>query len=142
MKIIENRRTETRKHFTQMTKEEIDLITEKIKNSVNNDVKTVKILPHAYNHFFRRTPKTQSYRRLICHALLDFNVIEYKKIYNDVNLVEERSVIRGVDILNGESIVIVYSITHRCIVTLWVNSKEDTHKTLDFSLYDKNMEIK
>lgn len=142
MKIIENRRTETRKHFTQMTKEEIDLVTEKIKNSVNNDVKTVNILPHAYNHFFRRTPKTQSYRRLICLALLNFNVIEYKKIYNDVNLVEERAVIRGINTINDEDIVIVYSITHRCIVTLWVNDTDDTHKTLDISLYDENMKIK
>lgn len=139
---MNSERKEIRKHFTQMTEEEISIVTNKIKQSVNNDVKTVNILPHAYNHFFRRTPKTQAYRRLIGRALLNFNAIEYKKIYNGVNLVEERALIRGTDVLNGEGVVIVYSISHRCIVTLWINDTDDMHSTLDMSLYDENMEIK
>ena len=137
-------RKEVRKHFTQMDEQELTIVENKIKSSVNGDVNYVNIIPHAFDNLYKRLRKGRdinTYKIMLAQALLDFTPIEFKRIYNDVNLVEERSVLRGNRLVNGESIVLVYSITKRTIITLWVNSLEDMHSTLDMSLYDSNMEI-
>lgn len=137
-------RKEVRKHFTQMDEQELTIVENKIKSSVNGDVNSVNIIPHAFDNLYKRLRKGRdinTYKIMLAQALLDFTPIEFKRIYNDVNLVEERSVLRGNRLVNGESIVLVYSITKRTIITLWVNSLGDMHSTLDLNLYDSNMEI-
>lgn len=143
MKTNKNRK-EIRKHFTQMSEQELTIVENKIKSSVNRDVNSVNIIPHAFDNLYKRLRKGRdinTYKIMLAQALLDFTPIEFKRIYNGVNLVEERSVLRGNRLVNRESIVLVYSITKRTIITLWVNSLEDMHSTLDMSLYDSNMEI-
>ena len=137
-------RKEIRKHFTQMNEQELKIVKNKIKSSVNGDVNSVNIVPHAFDNLFKRLRKGRdinTYKVMLAQTLIDFTPIEFKRIYNGVNLVEERSVLRGNRLVNGESIVLVYSITKRTIVTLWVNSLDDMHSTLDMSLYDSDMEI-
>ena len=137
-------RKEIRKHFTQMNEQELKIVKNKIKSSVNGDVNSVNIVPHAFDNLFKRLRKGRdinTYKVMLAQTLIDFTPIEFKRIYNGVNFVEERSVLRGNRLVNGESIVLVYSITKRTIVTLWVNSLDDMHSTLDMSLYDSDMEI-
>lgn len=136
-----NQRKEIRKHFTQMTEKEMMIVKDKIDKSVNGDVKSVNIVHHALENFIKRTPQRKEYKWMMARALTNFTPIEFKRIYSGVNLVEERSLLRGTDIVNGESFVMVYSITNRKIITLWVNALEDMHSTLDMNLYDSNMEI-
>ena len=143
MKTNKNRK-EVRKHFTQMDEQELKIVENKIKNSVNRDVNSVNIILHAFDNLYKRLRKGRdinTYKIMLAQTLIDFTPIEFKRIYNGVNLVEERSLLRGNRLVNGESIVLVYSITKRTIITLWVNSLEDMHSTLDMSLYDSNMEI-
>ena len=137
-------RKEIRKHFTQMDEQELKIVENKIKNSVKGDVNSVNIIPHAFDNLYKRLRKGRdinTYKIMLAQALLDFTSIEFKRIYNGVNLVEERSVLRGNRLVNGESIVLVYSITKRTIVTVWINSLNDMHSTLDTNLYDSEMVI-
>ena len=137
-------RKEIRKHFTQMNEQELEIVKNKIKSSVNGDVNSVNIVPHAFDNLFKRLRKGRdinTYKIMLAQTLIDFTPIEFKRIYNGVNLVEERSVLRGNRLVNGESIVLVYSITHRKIITVWINSLGDMHNTLDMNLYDSKMVI-
>ena len=137
-------RKEIRKHFTQMNEQELKIVKNKIKSSVNGDVNSVNIVPHAFDNLFKRLRKGRdinTYKVMLAQTLIDFTPIEFKRIYNGVNLVEERSVLRGNRLVNEESIVLVYSITHRKIITVWINSLNDTHSTLDTNLYDSKMVI-
>ena len=138
------RRKEIRKHFTQMNEQELEIVKNKIKSSVNGDVNSVNIVPHAFDNLFKRLRKGRdinTYKIMLAQTLIDFTPIEFKRIYNGVNLVEERSVLRGNRLVNEESIVLVYSITHRKIITVWINSLNDMHSTLDTNLYDSEMVI-
>ena len=137
-------RKEIRKHFTQMNEQELKIVKNKIKSSVNGDVNSVNIVPHAFDNLFKRLRKGRdinTYKVMLAQTLIDFTPIEFKRIYNGVNLVEERSVLRGNRLVNEESIVLVYSITHRKIITVWINSLNDMHSTLDTNLYDSEMVI-
>ena len=137
-------RKEIRKHFTQMNEQELEIMKNKIKSSVNGDVNSVNIVPHAFDNLFKRLRKGRdinTYKIMLAQTLIDFTPIEFKRIYNGVNLVEERSVLRGNRLVNEESIVLVYSITQRKIITVWINSLNDMHSTLDTNLYDSEMEI-
>ncbi|AIX12554.1 hypothetical protein WRP3_051 [Lactococcus phage WRP3] len=137
-------RKEIRKHFTQMNEQELEIVKNKIKSSVNGDVNSVNIVPHAFDNLFKRLRKGRdinTYKIMLAQTLIDFTPIEFKRIYNGVNLVEERSVLRGNRLVNEESIVLVYSITHRKIITVWINSLNDMHSTLDTNLYDSEMVI-
>lgn len=137
-------RKEIRKHFTQMNEQELGIVENKIKSSVNRDVNSVNIVPHAFDNLFKRLRKGRdinTYKVMLAQTLIDFTPIEFKRIYNGVNLVEERSVLRGNRLVNEESIVLVYSITHRKIITVWINSLNDMHSTLDTNLYDSEMVI-
>lgn len=137
------KRKEIRKHFTQMNEQELEIVKNKIKNSVKGDVNSVNIVPHAFDNLFKRLRKGRdinTYKVMLAQTLIDFTPIEFKRI-NGVNLVEERSVLRGNRLVNEESIVLVYSITHRKIITVWINSLNDMHSTLDTNLYDSEMVI-
>ena len=137
-------RKEIRKHFTQMNEQELEIVKNKIKSSVNGDVNSVNIVPHAFDNLFKRLRKGRdinTYKAMLAQTLIDFTPIEFKRIYNGVNLVEERSVLRGNRLVNEESIVLVYSITQRKIITVWINSLNDMHSTLDTNLYDSEMVI-
>ena len=137
-------RKEIRKHFTQINEQELEIVKNKIKSSVNGDVNSVNIVPHAFDNLFKRLRKGRdinTYKIMLAQTLIDFTPIEFKRIYNGVNLVEERSVLRGNRLVNEESIVLVYSITHRKIITVWINSLNDMHSTLDTNLYDSEMVI-
>ena len=139
-----NKRQEIRKHFTQMNEQELKIVKNKIKSSVNGDVNSVNIVPHAFDNLFKRLRKGRdinTYKVMLAQTLIDFTPIEFKRIYNGVNLVEERFLLRGTRLVNGESIVLVYSITHRKIITIWINSLGDMHNTLDMNLYDSEMVI-
>ncbi|ARM66910.1 hypothetical protein AM5_057 [Lactococcus phage AM5] len=138
------KRKEIRKHFTQMNEQELEIVKNKIKNSVKGDVNSVNIVPHAFDNLFKRLRKGRdinTYKVMLAQTLIDFTPIEFKRIYNGVNLVEERSVLRGKRLVNEESIVLVYSLTQRKIITVWINSLNDTHSTLDTNLYDSEMVI-
>lgn len=141
---INKERKENRKHFTQMNEQELKVVKNKINSSVNGNVNSVNIVPHAFDNLFKRLRKGRdinTYKVMLAQTLIDFTPIEFKRIYNGVNLVEERSVLRGTRLVNGESIVLVYSITHRTIITVWINSLGDMHNTLDMNLYDSEMLI-
>lgn len=138
------KRKEIRKHFTQMNEQELTIVKNKIKSSVNGDVNSVNIVHHALDNLYKRLRKGRdinTYKVMLAQTLIDFTPIEFKRIYNGVNLVEERSVLRGNRLVNEESIVLVYSITKRTIITVWVNSLDDMHNTLDMNLYDADMAI-
>ncbi|ARM66815.1 hypothetical protein AM4_157 [Lactococcus phage AM4] len=138
------KRKEIRKHFTQMNEQELEIVKNKIKNSVKGDVNSVNIVPHAFDNLFKRLRKGRdinTYKVMLAQTLIDFTPIEFKRIYNGVNLMEERSVLRGNRLVNEESIVLVYSITQRKIITVWINSLNDMHSTLDANLYDSEMVI-
>jgi hypothetical protein len=55
---------------------------------------------------------------------------------------EERVVIRSKAIANKHyNLNVVFSLTERRIVTVWLNHINDRHDTLDWSIYDKDMPV-
>lgn len=70
-------------------------------------------------------------------------VIEYKIDYNEfLRAPEERVVLRANAIVNQRyNLNVVYSLTNRKIITVWVNHIRDLHTTLDWSIYDKDLKV-
>lgn len=71
-------RKEVRKHFTQMDEQELTIVENKIKSSVNGDVNSVNIIPHAFDNLYKRLRKGRdinTYKIMLAQALLDFTPI-------------------------------------------------------------------
>lgn len=71
------------------------------------------------------------------------SIIEYKINYCKRNMgYDERVVLRSKAVANGAyNLNVVYSLTYKQVVTVWLNHIDDRHTTLDWSIYDANMKV-
>lgn len=129
---------ESRKHITQMSKNEKEYLNSKIKKG-KIGLSEVVIFDHAIYRFERRT-NMKIDRFLLLKSLAKSNPVEYK-IIEENNLIEERVVLRSDITLGNKQIVLVYSLTKKSIVTFWLNDIEDNHTTLNYSAYNANLKI-
>lgn len=77
-------------------------------------------------------------------SMIDFSdIVEYKVSKKCKNMkFDERVVLSSKAVVNGEyNLKVTYSLTDKVIVSAWMNHVDDTHSTLDWSLYDESMKI-
>jgi hypothetical protein len=141
-KITEN---QIKKHFTQMTKNEIEFLKMKI-NRIKN---YITVSTHLTN-------KCNKINILTCNDILnnDYEIIEYNETAN-YNGIDKRVLIRSINsfdtifidtITNIKTIekcniCFVVSIVTGIIVTGYFNKCNDFHNTINFNRYNKNIVI-
>lgn len=79
----------------------------------------------------------------ITSTVFNSSIIEYRIVHNDLyDTYDERVILRSKAIVNEEyNLNVVFSLTNRKIVTVWMNHLEDLHDTLDWSIYNENMAV-
>lgn len=81
-------------------------------------------------------------KRDIISAINHSSIVEYKVDQRGRNSFDERVVLASKALVNENyRMKAVYSLKQKSIVSVWLNHIDDSHATLDWSLYDKNIKI-
>lgn len=123
-----------KKHYTQMTSEEKKFLFNKLKS-----VKKWRIGGHALDRMKEKNIEV-TYNDIVS-TIYNSNIIEYHTVkLNNFN--DRRVLLRSKAITNGEyNLHVVYSITGRRVVSVWLNNIDDLHNTIDMRDYDSDMKI-
>lgn len=127
-----------RKHGTQLAKHEEQGLWDRLKSVKESDW---KMIGHAIDRLNQKGIKAT--KRDIVSTIHNAKIVEYKidhvKQFNEYH---ERVVLRSNTFVNGSyNLHAVYSLTNNRIVSVWMNHKDDLHKTLDWNLYDESMKV-
>lgn len=125
-----------RKHHSQMTKRE--------KAGLFNRLKSVQnwgILKHALERLEQKGIDA-TYDDIVS-TIYYSEIIEYRIVHNPaIRKYDERVILRSKAIVNRcYNLNVVFSLTDKKIVTVWMNHIRDRHKTLRWELYDANMKV-
>lgn len=125
-----------RKHSSQLTQQETDFLHDRLKAINEWGIST-----HALDRLVEK--KIRATYDDIVSTIYNCEIIEYKIDYDArINRCEERVVVRGKALTNRYyNLNVVYSLTKKCVVTVWLNHINDRHDTLDWSLYNPNMKV-
>ena len=125
-----------RKHCSQMNDFEMKSIMDKLENIERWNIRT-----HALDRIEEKGINA-TYNDLVS-MINNSSILEYKIDYNQkMNRCEERVLLRANSVVNVKyNLNVVYSITQRAIITVWINEIDDKHETLDWSIYDENMMV-
>ena len=128
---------ERRKHVSQMTKKEQDTIWKRLKGVQEHQW---KLRSHAIIRVFEKEIHVSV--KDIVSTIKNSTIIEYKTKYNKGRM-EERVVLRSNAIANEEyNLNVVFSLTTKEIVSVWLNHTNDLHSTLDWNIYDKDLVLR
>lgn len=130
-----------RKHMSQMTDAEINLIRKKLSKVQNDDW---KLTGHALDRLTEKSIRAT--KQDIISTIYNSHIIEYRIVRNrnrnSKSRYDERVILRSKSVVNGSyNLHAVYSLTNKVIVTVWLNHVRDWHSTLDMSIYSKDMKI-
>ena len=117
---------EFRKHNTQFTNEENEILISILKR------RTLKLTAHARE---RMTEKHISMLELN-QAMKNFEIVEFH--YKDGDC---RLLIKSKPAFGNRNIKLVISMNNNQIITTYANSKNDNHATLDWTLYNSNINL-
>jgi len=100
-----------------------------------------EIIDHALDRLEEKG--IEATRHDIISTISNSSIIEYRIVYNKRHRkYEERVVLRSKAIVNRRyNLHAVFSLTNNNVISVWMNHVNDRHKTLDWSLYDKNMKV-
>lgn len=135
------KRFEVKKHITQMSMYEIQIIKTKLDNSYKRKQK-VRFAKHCNERWKEKVRYDVNFKTSLMKTLHEYEIIEYKNVYFSKNSMEERVVLRSKQPYYGKNICLVYSITNKVIITVWLNGVVNNHKALRLSEYNADMEIK
>lgn len=117
---------EMRKHFSAMSQQEIDILKRIVRNNT-----------YAYTAYsIRRVMKRKIIHKDIFNAIKEGRVIELHIKDNSL-----RILVRGRANRRKKCACVVLDITNNTIVTSYENYRLDNHKTLDKSLYIKDIDV-
>lgn len=134
--MITKEKVEKRKHVSQMSVQEKDFIWKRLKGVKETDW---KVVDHALERIGEKGIRV-TIKDLVT-TIYNAELIEYKTI-DKWNGVQERVVLRSKSVVNRNfNIHVVYNLTEKCIVTVWMNRIKDRHKTLDWSIYDAELKV-
>lgn len=131
-----------KKFVTQFKGDDFEKCLIAINNTLHNRI-------YASSHLRRKSAVSYDMKE-ICKVLKSnkFDIIEYNYVeYPDHR--DNRVVVKSWDSYNVNvdgkdtecNMIFVLSVTNHQIVTLWYNSIDDDHKTLNMSRYNKNIEV-
>ena len=118
---------ECRKHYLQFKNSEKDTLTKLISNN------TYVMSPHAT---IRQTHKV-ILNREIRDTLKDYKIVEYHYKYGD-----NRVLIRSNKSYKHTNLCLVLSLNRGEIITVYDNSEDDRHETLDLKNYNRDIDIR
>lgn len=125
-----------RKHATQMSKQETDGLFRRLRAVRSNQWRLV-------GHVFDRLEEKgiNATRADIISTIHRSTLLEYK-IDERFGVCDERVLLRANAMVNDcYNLNVVYSLTNKKVVTVWINHINDKHKTLDWSLYTADMKV-
>lgn len=126
--------TDMRKHHTQMNAYERRELMKRLASISEEDW---VVRPHAFDRISEK--RIRATRNDMVTAIHNAKLIEYR-IIGRMN--EERVLIRSRRFVNGRNnLNIVYSLTYKEVITVWLNHRDDKHTTLDWSIYNKDMKV-
>lgn len=127
-----------RKHVSQMTEKEKLIIWSRL-NSIK-DHEWI-ITNYALNRLAKRN--IMATREDVISTIYNSTIVEYRIIHNKkFNNYDERVVLRSKSVVNEDyNLHVVYSLTYKAVVSVWMNHVKDFHKTLDWSLYSEDMNV-
>lgn len=123
-----------KKHGTQMTSREKAFLFQNLKA-----IKRWKLSSHALDRIEEKGIK-MSYNDVV-DSIDKSTIIEYH-IAKCGDSEDKRVLLRSKSLENnGDNLHFVYSITRGVVISSWLNRAGDTHETLDWNAYDKNLKI-
>ena len=127
-----------RKHGSQLKKTEEIGLWSRLK-SVNDS--EWGIAPHAIERIAQK--RIRATRQDIISTIHNANIVEYKIDFNKkIRTYDERVVLRSKSVIHNKyNLHVVYSLTSKDVISVWLNHINDYHKTLDWSIYDKNIKV-
>lgn len=117
-----------KKHITQMTDIEQQTLLHKL-----NKIKYFSFGYHANEKIYERNIN----KKFIIKAIKNSELIEYHL----ANQYSHRILLRSKNNYNNQSMCIVVDLISKEIVTVYLNDYNDHHRTLDWSNYNKNLDI-
>jgi hypothetical protein len=130
-------RIEKRKHIEQMNRKEILYLYDKLQT-----IHSLEKGYHARTRADERKVNTESFTDNIKENLKQSRIIEFKEIKYE-NGEKEQRVLIGTRNNHKKDIdfKVVISLTFNKIITIWENRITDNHKSVDKSIYNKNLRI-
>lgn len=127
-----------RKHGSQLQKFEDTGLMKRLKSVQEWEW---ELIDHALDRLVEKNIRAT--KKDIVSTIYNSTIIEYRIVYNRrLRLHEERVILRSKAMVNRNyNLNVVFSLTTKNIVTVWLNHKKDRHSTLDWSIYDKNMKV-
>lgn len=129
----------TKRHIKQMNNKEKEFLNNTIRNTIKTNCENEKLTYslHSSNRFKEKFTIELTEDDLI-DTLLTGNFIEYKKIYKNNILQDERVVLRKNMKKDSEyDLVLVYSLKDNKIITVWSNKNTDNHYSLNLDKYSR-----
>lgn len=131
---------QVKKHYTQMSEEELDLIESSINQLKPYEIKVSK-------HLQKKLAEEIKMNTIAIVKML--NTKEYKVIEYNTTRGDKRVLLRGTEThmtkLNGKeqkaNICVVISLLNKRLVTAYFNSESDNHSTLDLRRYNPYLEV-
>lgn len=126
-----------RKHVTQMSSSEKDLIRRRFKA-----VKNWEITDHVNDRIVEKNYSitTDDFLDLMKNG----EIVEYEqKLFFNANKLSELVVLKHVRDRGGikDKLHLVFDLSDNRIVTVWINSYDDNHDTLDMGIYSKGLKV-
>ena len=121
-----------RKHYTQFTNEEMEVINQKQKKAfVKGFAKHAieRMNEREVNEFFSKNDFYKTVR--------NGNVIEVSNRGNN----DVRMLVRSKFSKQGKNLVLSYSFKWKKVVTCWTNETNDNHATINMKLYNEDMDV-
>lgn len=123
-----------RKHASQMNRNEKRILWARLRE-IKAKEWGVKI--HALDRIEEKG--INATRQDLISTIHNSEIIEYK--IDDCRFgYDERVLVRANALVNGDyNLNVVYSLTTKDVITVWINHIDDKHETLDWAIYDENM---
>lgn len=126
-----------RKHVSQMSSQEKKIIREMFKK-----VKHWEIVDHVNDRIEEKGYKVTTDD--ILNTMHHGEIVEYEqKLYIEDKTMTELLVLKFVRETekSKDKLYLVFDITAKKIITLWINNFEDTHDSLDMGIYSKGLKV-
>lgn len=130
-----------KKHSLQMTSAEKKYISKRLRKKRARVSQSNIVVGYHANQMILERPRFNVDIPIIIETIKNSKFYEYKIIREGDKIVDERVLLRSNKSYDGSNVIIVYSMKWNKVITVWFNSVDDNHETLDLSIYNEDMQI-
>lgn len=124
-----------------MTRAEKKYISKRLRKKRARVSQSNIVIGYHANQMILERPRFNVDIPIIIETIKNSKFYEYKIIREGDKIVDERVLLRSNKSYDGSNVVIVYSMKWNKVITVWFNSVDDNHETLDLSIYNEDMQI-